>query len=154
MIELLAQYVGTGLVVALLFSEVFGITAGGLVVPGYLALYLDKPIVILATLLASYVTYLLVFAISQIVILYGRRRIVFMLLAGYVVGALFQQLFKDLIPPTNYEWMSPQVIGHIIPGLIALWFDRQGIAVTVATLSIVACLTRLTIIVLWGTNIG
>ena len=37
------QSIGLGLVVSLVFSEILGLAAGGLVVPGYIALYLDQP---------------------------------------------------------------------------------------------------------------
>ena len=35
--------IAVGLVVSLLFAELFGLAAGGMVVPGYLALSLDRP---------------------------------------------------------------------------------------------------------------
>ena len=53
MIELLPLSVGIGLAVSLLFTELFGIASSGLVVPGYLALALNKPGELVATLLAE-----------------------------------------------------------------------------------------------------
>ena len=44
MIELLPLSIGIGLVVSLLFSEVFGLAAGGMVVHGYIALHLAHPV--------------------------------------------------------------------------------------------------------------
>ena len=35
--------VGMGELFSLMFSELLGASAGGIVVPGYIALYLDKP---------------------------------------------------------------------------------------------------------------
>ena len=48
--ELLTLSIGVGLVIGLLFSELFGLAAGGVVVPGYLALYLTQPEAVLFTL--------------------------------------------------------------------------------------------------------
>ena len=44
MIDILTASIGIGLVVSLMFSEMFGLAAGGMVVPGYIALYLNRPV--------------------------------------------------------------------------------------------------------------
>ena len=38
------QAIGLGLVVSLIFSETLGLAAGGMVVPGYLALMIHEPL--------------------------------------------------------------------------------------------------------------
>ena len=50
------------------------------------------------------------------------------------------------IPGTNVG-----VIGFIIPGLIALWFDRQGVAETMGSLATSAVVVRL-VLILIGTE--
>ena len=45
--------VAIGLVVSLIFAEFLGLAAGGLVVPGYIALFWDKPLQILGFLFGS-----------------------------------------------------------------------------------------------------
>ena len=45
--------IALGLMVTALFTEFFGLAAGGMVVPGYLAMSLHKPLDILATLTAA-----------------------------------------------------------------------------------------------------
>jgi hypothetical protein len=40
------------------------------------------------------------------------------------------------------------VIGYIIPGLIALWFNRQGVLQTLSALIIASVLVRLVLVVL------
>ncbi len=42
MVELLSLSIGLGLAVSLLFVELFGVAVGGMVVPGYVALYMDS----------------------------------------------------------------------------------------------------------------
>ena len=79
MIDILTASIGIGLAVSLLFSEMFGLAAGGMVVPGYIALYLNRPIDILLTLLAALLTYLVVHSLSTFMIIYGKRRTVLMI---------------------------------------------------------------------------
>lgn len=151
--ELLTLSIGVGLVVSLLFSEVFGIAPGGLIVPGYFALFMDKPLTVAMTLLAGLVTYVVVHALSSVVILYGRRRTVMMILVGYLAGAIFNYAFHDTGGMALLNLESLSVIGYIIPGLIAIWYDRQGIVVTCSTLMIVSTLVRLSLIITIGTDI-
>ena len=64
-----------GVVLSLIFAEKFGINPAGLVVPGYLALIFDQPIMLLSVLIISCLTYFIVSnGISKWVILYGRRK--------------------------------------------------------------------------------
>ena len=54
-----------GIVLSLIFAEKFGINPAGLVVPGYLALIFDQPIMLLSVLVISCLTYFIVtFGIS------------------------------------------------------------------------------------------
>jgi len=84
--SLLTLSIGVGLAVALLFSELFGLAAGGVVVPGYIALFLTQPLSLAYTLVASFVTFALVRSSSSLFVLYGRRRTAMMILVGYLVG--------------------------------------------------------------------
>ncbi|RXG66319.1 poly-gamma-glutamate biosynthesis protein PgsC, partial [Candidatus Atribacteria bacterium 1244-E10-H5-B2] len=47
------QAIGIGIVVSFAFYEIVGLSPGGIVVPGYIALFLDQPIRILVTLLVA-----------------------------------------------------------------------------------------------------
>jgi poly-gamma-glutamate biosynthesis protein PgsC/CapC len=145
-----ATSIAIGLFVSLLFTEIFGLAAGGMVVPGYLALSLDKPIDILLTLGAALLTYLVVSAISRVTIVYGRRRIVFMLLFGFMVGAAIRAtpVLAASGSVTAGDGVDPCVIGFIIPGLIALWFDRQGVVQTCSVLVITSVVVRLALVLL------
>jgi hypothetical protein len=46
-----------------------------------------------------------------------------------------------------------QVIGYIIPGLIAIWFDRQGWIETLCALTTAAVVIRLVLILIYGTSL-
>lgn len=147
-IEILS--IGIGLVISLVFSEMLGLTAGGLVVPGYIALYLDRPLVIALTCLISYLTYFIVHALSAVMIVYGRRRTVLMILMGFAMGALLRSFGSIDLPMATVDLT---VIGYIIPGLIAIWIDRQGVVESFSTLIIASTIVRLLLIVITGGEI-
>ena len=144
--ELLSLSIGLGLAGSLMFGELFGIAAGGMVVPGYMALYADRPIDIGLTLLAAFVTYGILMGLSQIAIVYGRRRIALTILIGYLVGMAFTWGIG-----VQYERITESaVIGFIIPGLIAIWYQRQGVLETTISLVTAAVMVRMLLIVLLG----
>lgn len=150
MTDVLALSIGLGLLVSLLFSQAFGFTAGGMVVPGYLAMFLTRPGHVVATLAAALATFALVHAISTVMIVYGKRRTALMILVGYIIGALVRTFAG--------EWMGPMsseisVIGYIVPGLIAIWLDRQGIVETMSSLVTASVVVRLLLIVVLGSEL-
>ena len=139
--------IGIGLVISLIFSEMLGLTAGGMVVPGYIALYLDRPLVIIFTCLVSYLTYFIVHALSAVMIIYGRRRTVLMILVGYALGTLLRSFGSVELPMATVDLT---IIGYIIPGLIAIWIDRQGIVESFSTMIIASVIVRLLLILITG----
>lgn len=138
--ELLPVSIGIGIVTGLLFSEAFGVATGGIVVPGYLALFIDQPLTIAVTVGAGFLTFAVVRGLSVYLIIFGRRRTAVMILFGYLAGMLISQYTNQ--PSNGFE-----VIGYIIPGLIALWMDRQGIVQTLSSLTIVTVIVRLVLVV-------
>jgi poly-gamma-glutamate biosynthesis protein PgsC/CapC len=85
---LIAEAIGLGLVASLFFVEAVGFAAGGFVVPGYIALFLDSPLRLLGTVIAATATYLCMRLASMFLIIYGRRSLVLAVLLGFVFGAL------------------------------------------------------------------
>lgn len=143
MIELLPVSIGIGLVIGLLVSEVFGIASGGLIVPGYIALYLLRPMDLAATIGVAFLTFGIVSVLGNFFIVFGRRRTALMILVGYLLGMGIQ------------NWMGLfagawAIIGYIIPGLIAVWMDRQGVIETLSALTIVSVSVRLVLIMTLG----
>ena len=154
MTDLLPTAIGVGLAVSLLFSELFGLAAGGMVVPGYIALHLNNPLTVVLTLLAALATYALVYLFSSIMILYGKRRTVLTILLGYIVRMSFDALPVGSIQ--NLEQMLGgdfNMIGFIIPGLIAIWMDRQGLVETLAALVTASIVVRLILILAFGSEL-
>ena len=155
MSSLLTLSIGIGLAVSLLFSELFGLAAGGMVVPGYFALFLNQPINVAVTLGTGILTFSLVHALSVIAIVYGRRRTVLMILTGFLLGlgieALPESLFSSLA--ANGPVADVEVIGYIIPGHIGSWIDRQGLNETIRVLLTSSVVVRL-ILILLGVELG
>jgi poly-gamma-glutamate biosynthesis protein PgsC/CapC len=148
MMEPVAVAIGLGLVVSLLFTEAFGLAAGGMIVPGYFALRFGRPLDIVLTLCVAFVTYLIVVTISKQAIVYGRRRIVLMLLVGFVVSHSVRMLVSAVPAMNTASGSCIAVIGYLVPGLIALWFDRQGLLETLGTVLTASAVVRLSLIVL------
>ncbi|MDH8981416.1 poly-gamma-glutamate biosynthesis protein PgsC [Staphylococcus epidermidis] len=127
-----------GVVLSLIFAEKFGINPAGLVVPGYLALIFDQPIMLLSVLIISCLTYFIVSnGISKWVILYGRRKFAAMILTGMVIKFIFDLLY----PLTPFEMVEVSGIGVVIPGIIANTIQKQGIVITLSTTMLLTCIT-------------
>lgn len=139
--------IGLGLIVSLGFSEILGLTAGGLVVPGYMALHLDHPLMIAATLVISIVTYFLVNSLGTVAIVYGRRRTALMILIGFALGGVVNNLGDHVLFDGRPELA---LVGHVIPGLIAIWIDRQGLLECLASLIIASAIVRMMLIIFVG----
>jgi poly-gamma-glutamate biosynthesis protein PgsC/CapC len=139
--------VGIGVIISLVFAELLGASAGGIVVPGYIAIYLDKPLQIIGTLLVSLVTWLIIRGISQFTLLFGRRRMVLAILIGFIVGWASRHLIFHNISIYDLQMQS---IGYIVPGLIANWMERQGVLRTISTMIIAAVFVRLVIMLISG----
>jgi poly-gamma-glutamate biosynthesis protein PgsC/CapC len=145
-VELLTVSIGLGLAASRLYGELFGLAAGGMVVPGYVALYADRPVDVVLTLLAALMTFGILKGLSQIAIVYGRRRTALTILVGYLVGLAFRMWLDSQVMP----FTEGAIIGFIIPGLIAIWYQRQGVLETTLSLLTAAIIVRMVLIVILG----
>ena len=153
MMDYMEVAIGLGLVVSLFFSEVFGLAAGGMVVPGYFALHLNDPAAVIMTLVVALATYWIVHLFSMIAIIFGKRRTVLMIIVGYILRMFVDFLATDISPALGAVGSSDLVIiGYIIPGLIAIWIDRQGLVETISTLLTASVVVRLLMIAIFGTE--
>ena len=127
-----------GVILSLIFAEKFGINPAGLVVPGYLALIFDQPIMLLSVLIISCLTYFIVNnGISKWVILYGRRKFAAMIFTGMVLKFIFDLIY----PLTPFEMVEVSGIGVVIPGIIANTVQKQGVVITLSTTMLLTCIT-------------
>ncbi|MEN6465735.1 MAG: poly-gamma-glutamate biosynthesis protein PgsC [Syntrophaceae bacterium] len=149
MIELLPVSIGIGLVVSLVLSEALGMAGAGLVVPGYFALYLTEPLSVGLTLLAGIAAYGIVRVLGSTMIIFGRRRTIMMILAGYLTGMVARRLVAGAIGGDELY----NVIGFIIPGLIAIWIDRRGMIESLCSLITASVIVRLILILAFGAGL-
>lgn len=150
MSALLPEAIGTGLLVGLFFGQLFGITPGGMVVPGYIALQLAHPIRVVGTLGFALAVLLLVRCADRFTLLYGRRRFALIVILGFFLGLALEKFLRTDITGAHAEFRT---IGFIVPGLIAQWMDQQGVIVTLAGLLIVSVITRLVLIAIFGSEV-
>ena len=141
---------GLGLILSIAFSEGLGLAAGGMVVPGYLALEIQYPGRLAMTFLCALLTYALVQIASRFALVYGRRRTAAMILVGFLLRYAMNLLTDAYLRQDVAELLD--IIGHIIPGLIAIWMARQGIVETICTGMMAAVVIRLGLLLLigWG----
>jgi len=145
------QAIGLGLVISLIFSEVMGVAAGGLIVPGYIALYLDQPLRVVGTILAAISTFGSVKILGRFILLYGRRTMVFSVLIGFIFGYLTRYLLVvNAMIDTGVDMSAVTSIGYIIPGLIAYWMNRQGVLETLCTMLMASFVVRLALVLAHG----
>jgi gamma-polyglutamate biosynthesis protein CapC len=126
-----------GLVLALLWAELTDISPGGIIVPGYLALYLGQPLRVAATLTAAILAVAIYRFLAGRLILFGRRRFALMVL----LGALLSQAWSLALPGLFAAPLELRVIGWVIPGILASSLVRQKPLPTLASLLTVAVLT-------------
>ena len=136
--------VGLGIVISLFLTETLGVMAGGVIVPGYIALYLHDPLRVIGTFIASLIAYGIVQLLSNYIFIYGKRRLVLSLLFGFLLGYLSKIYF------IGQEDANLAVIGNIIPGLIASWMDRQGVVRTLSVILMTAGTVQLLLILISG----
>jgi len=126
-----------GLLLSLLYVSITGLYPGGIIVPGYLVLFIDQPARIAGSLIVAILTLLCFKLASQYLIIFGRRKFVFMVLTGGIWTLVWLRMLPMLFPLS----LEFRVIGWVIPGLIANNFEKQGVVVTTASLVTVTVAT-------------
>ncbi|MCF7903330.1 MAG: poly-gamma-glutamate biosynthesis protein PgsC [Candidatus Marinimicrobia bacterium] len=139
--------IGLGIVLSLWLAEWLGVTAGGIIVPGYIGMHMHDPMRVAATFLISLLVWGIVQLLSQFLLIYGRRRLVLSLLLGFFMGYISRNYIAANVEVYNLDFYT---IGYIIPGLIASWMDRQGPIRTMSVILIVASIVQLSVMLISG----
>ncbi|HEK86788.1 MAG: poly-gamma-glutamate biosynthesis protein PgsC [Candidatus Saccharicenans sp.] len=126
-----------GLVLSLIYVEITGVSPGGLIVPAYFSLYLDQPWRPVATILVALLLLVIYRWLFRYFILFGRRRFVFMILGGALLG----QVWALILPHLFSEPIGLRVIGWVVPGILTSNLERQKMLPTLASLIVVSVLT-------------
>ncbi len=136
-----------GIAVSMIWYERSLLSPGGVIVPGYVAIFLLlRPEVVVFTLAIALATAAIIHWASRFTILFGRRRFAVTMLAAMTLTIGLEFFFGPL------SGLDPgfQVIGFIVPGLIANEVVRQRLVPTLSTLGIVSALTAGITILLVG----
>ncbi len=134
----------SGVVVGLLFYEVTGLVPGGVIVPGYLALYAHQPLRVLATVGAALVTLLAGRLVMRYAIVYGRRKFGMFLLLGIASKLLLNFVWVE----AGADVLGLRTIGVIIPGIIASEMDRQGVGLTLLATAVVSLVLHIVVLLI------
>lgn len=126
-----------GIVLAVLYVEITDVFPGGIIVPAYLALYLEEPLRIAATIGVAFLSLFFYRVLSRYLILFGRRRFVTIIL----LGAFWAQVWFFLFPKLFASPLEMRAIGWIIPGLLANNLEKQKYLLTLASMFTVSILT-------------
>jgi len=135
-----------GVAVSMLLYERRHITTGSIVVPGYIASFIVYPLIIVATFLNAFASYLIVNKLlSRWFLLYGRTK--FTVLA--MTSILIQTAMLKLTPSGPWLWESDLKlfvgVGYVVPALIAHDMGRQGIAKTTKSVLFAASIVAIPI---------
>lgn len=122
-----------GIVISTLIYKRTGMTMGGVIIPGYLALYLVQPFHLLATLVIATLAYIYVHnTLKRRYMLNGRRLFEVEIIVALVLQITWSALLS-LFTNFNPIWASMYGIGFVIPGLITHEIGRQGWSRTMYT---------------------
>lgn len=147
-LETLTLAIGVGILFGFFLWEKTGLQPGGWVVPGYVALFLSEPWLIVILILSSVLT-LCIYRISEFWFLsFGQRKTVFILVLSILISGCVHFIAEFFLESKNN--FESKTIGYIVPGLISLSAERQGVPKTLSAILICSVLVRLFLIFLFG----
>jgi poly-gamma-glutamate biosynthesis protein PgsC/CapC len=143
-----------GVAVSMLMYERRHLTTGSIVVPGYIAVFIVYPLIIVATFVNAILSYLLVNKVlRRWFLLYGRTK--FTILA--LVSIAIQTLMLKLTPSGPWLWESDLKlfvsVGYVVPALVAHDMGRQGVAKTFKSVVIAAAIVATPIALALALNV-
>ena len=130
-----SKIVIVGVLIAVLYSEITGLSTGGLVAPVYFALSLSDPWRIGYTLAIILGVYGLDRLLSRFLILYGRRL--------FAVNVILSFALTYLVGLSGVLPFGIRIIGYLVPALIVRDLQRQGFVKTGISLGAVTALCAL-----------
>jgi len=139
---MLIQAIAISLFYGFLLFEWLGIVSGGLIAPAYIALSFNNPLSIALCLCTAFVTMFLIRLLSSITILYGRRRFILAVLLAFAL----QWTLGALVMGTEFGKGRVDIVGYIIPGLLANEMERQGVGRTQLALLLLSIAVRITLV--------
>lgn len=138
-----------GIILSIIFYEITEISPGGLIVPAYVAFYINDPQRIAITIIAGILTFLIVKFISDHTIIYGRRKFVMCIMISFVIRLLVKYFNIYIVNEYEVYILGGSIIGVIIPGIIAQEIDRHGVIRTVSSLMILSIFIKAVVEVIY-----
>ena len=135
---MITETIFLGILLGFIYYELVGLSPGGVIVPGYIALYIHKPLILVSTFTVVLLTFYIVKGLSCVIILYGRRAF----LSAVIIGFLLKWSIEYFYFQINWFTYDLEVIGYIIPGLIANEIRKQGIVETLLSLILVSSIVH------------
>ncbi|MFJ6053679.1 poly-gamma-glutamate biosynthesis protein PgsC/CapC [Streptomyces sp. NPDC092307] len=141
--------IGLGLVLALVSYLTTGLSPGGMMTPGWLAVTLVSDARLFAVIAAvTFVTYGLGSIAQAYVILYGKR----LFAATVLIGVLLQAALTLLLSRELPLLYTNQTLGFVVPGLISYQLTRQPTGPTLLATGVTTLLTY--VLLLAGVLLG
>ena len=123
-----------GIVVSTIIYKRTGLTLGGVIICGYLALFVGQPLHIIVTLAIAYITYQIVYKVLQKrFMLNGRKLFEIEILVGLIFQVLWIVVIR-LFRTNNIDLTILYGIGFVLPGVIAHDMGRQGAKNTIGSI--------------------
>lgn len=138
-----------GIILSIIFYEITEISHGGLIVPAYIAFYINTPQRIIITIIAGILTFLIVKFISNHTIIYGRRKFALCIMISFMIRLILKYFNIYIVNEYEIYILGGSVIGVIIPGIMAQEMDRHGIVRTVSSLMILSIFIKAVVEVIY-----
>lgn len=122
------------LLFSLIFTELTGLLPGGIILPMYIVLYLNEPIKIVATIVSALIAIGILKILSRFAVIYGRRRFALFLIIGLLEKLIFTWFYYG---NTYNVFNLTMTIGYLVPGILGMNMEKQGIWKTLTALFIV-----------------
>lgn len=141
---MIIRALGIGIILNYIFLEVIGLSAGGLITPGYLAFFWDQPVRVIMTFIVAFICYLLILFLANFIIIYSKRRFMLAVISSYLFSWFISTYLIQFIALET----DIRVIGYIIPGLIANEMIKQGVIKTILITIFITSITRLVLLLI------
>jgi poly-gamma-glutamate biosynthesis protein PgsC/CapC len=123
-----------GIVVSTIIYKRSGLTLGGVIVCGYLALFVGQPIHIIVTLAIAYLTFQIVYKVLQKrFMLNGRKLFEIEILVGLIFQVIWITVIR-LFGTISLDLTILYGIGFVLPGVISHDMGRQGARNTIGSI--------------------
>lgn len=129
-----------GVLLSILFYEVSELSPGGLIVPGYFALFSNDYKRIVVTILVAFLILIIVRVLEKYLIIYGRRRFAMYIIITFILKRFLGELDFEIL-------IGGELIGLLIPAILAQDLDRNGIKKTLPALLILTGVIKSVIVI-------